>query len=64
MDRYAVSLERSYQMRDIANYARIEVKEEVAIKLLKRNEPVEEVVALTGLSREQVIKLLSKHPKS
>ena len=28
MDRYAVSLERSHQLRDIANYARMEGKEE------------------------------------
>jgi predicted transposase/invertase (TIGR01784 family) len=72
MDRYAVSLERSYQMRDVANYARMEGKQEglmeksiqFAIKLLKRNETIEEVVALTDLSREQVQALLKQLPKA
>ena len=76
MDRYAVSLERSYQMREIANFAREEGREEgraeatmenskqVAIKLLMRNEPIEEIMHLTELSREQINKLLSQLPKS
>ena len=80
MDRYAVSLERSYQMRDVANYARMEGKLEgkqegkqegmmeksiqFAIKLLMRNETIEEVVALTDLSREQVQSLRNQLPKA
>ena len=64
MDRYAVSLERSYQMREIANFAREEKGNEVAIKLLMRKEPIEEIMYLTDLSREQINKLLSQLPKS
>ena len=68
MDRYAVSLERSYQMRDVANYARMEGMMEksiqFAIKLLMRNETIDEVVALTDLSREQVQALLKQLPKA
>ena len=76
MDRYAVSLERSYQMRDIANYARMEGMMEgekkgekkksiqFAIKLLMRNEQIEEVVSLTDLSLEQVKALMKKLPKA
>jgi predicted transposase/invertase (TIGR01784 family) len=68
MDRYAISLERSYQMREVANFAREEGREEMknqfAIKLLMRNEPIEEIMYLTNLSRDQVTKLLSQLPKS
>jgi predicted transposase/invertase (TIGR01784 family) len=76
MDRYAVSLERSYQLREIVSFAREEAREEgkaeakqeskmeFATKLLMRNEPIEEIMYLTDLSREQVNKLLSQLPKS
>ena len=80
MDRYAVSLERSYQLREIVNFAREEAREEgreegraeatmenskqFAIKLLMRSEPIEEIMYLTNLSRDQVTKLLSQLPKS
>jgi predicted transposase/invertase (TIGR01784 family) len=83
LDRYAVSLERSYQMREIANFAREEAREEAraeaiiekaeaimeksnqfAIKLLMMNEPIDKVMYLTELSREQINKLLSQLPKS
>ena len=72
MDRYAVSLERSHQLHDIANYARMEGKMEeriernkqIAIKLLMMNEPIEKVIYLTDLSREEVTELLSRLPKS
>jgi predicted transposase/invertase (TIGR01784 family) len=68
MDRYAVSLERSYQMRNIANYERMEGKTEgkteVAIRLLKMNEPIDKVVYLTDLSHERVKALLRRLPKS
>ena len=72
MDRYAISLERSYQMRAVANFAREEgrleereeMKNQFAIKLLMRNEPIDKIMYLTDLSREQVTKLLSQLPKS
>ena len=64
MDRYAINLKRSYQMREIANFAREESKMEVAIKLLMMNEPIDKIIYLTELSREQVNKLLSQLPKS
>ena len=68
MDRYAVSLERSYQLRGIVNFAREEAREEnskqIAIKLLMMNEPIDKIIYLTELSREQVNKLLNQLPKS
>ena len=72
MDRYAISLERSYQMRAVANFAREEAREEaimekskqVAIKLLMMNEPIDKIMYLTELSRDQVTKLVSQLPKS
>ena len=68
MDRYAVSLERSYQMREIANFAReeaiMEKSNQFAIKLLMMNEPIDKIIYLTELSREQVKKLLRQLPKS
>jgi predicted transposase/invertase (TIGR01784 family) len=67
MDRYAVSLEKSYQMRNIADFARMEGKIEnskkIAIKLLKKNEPIDEIISLTELSREEVMMLMSQLPK-
>ena len=66
MDGYAISLKRSHQLHDIANYARMEARMElskqIALKLLMRNEPIDEVVSLTGLSREEVKALLSQLP--
>jgi len=63
METYQKSLKRSYQMRDIANCAKMEGKMEeriqLAIKLLKRNMPVEDIIYLTELSGEQVKELLN-----
>ena len=78
MKTYEVSLEKSYQMRNIAGFAKMEgIKEgelkgrregrkegkmEIAIKLLMRNEPIDEVISITELSRKQVKALLSQLP--
>jgi hypothetical protein len=68
MDSYAVSLERSHQLRDIANYARMEErmenKKQFAIKLLLMNEQIDKIMYLTDLSREEVTELLSQLPKA
>ena len=67
MKRYEVSLEKSYQMQNIANFARMEGKmensQQIAIKLLMRGEPVDDVVSITELSREQIMALFSQLPK-
>ena len=63
MKSYEVSLEKSYQMRNIANFAKKEKGIEIAIKLLKRNMPLEDIIYLTELSREEVNALLSQLPK-
>jgi predicted transposase/invertase (TIGR01784 family) len=64
METYERSLKRSYQMRDIANCARMEGRMEgnrnIAIKLLMRNTSVEDVIDLTELSTEQVQELLNQ----
>jgi hypothetical protein len=68
MERYAVSLKRSYQMRNIADFAKMEGKMErskqIAVKLLKRNEPIDEVISLTELSREEVMALKKTLPQT
>ena len=69
METYKRSLKRSYQMRDIANCARMEGREEgrmegsrqFALKLLQKNTPVDEIVFLTELSKEQVQDLLQEN---
>ena len=43
---------------------RMERSRQFAIRLLKRNEPIEDVIYLTDLSREQVQELVSQLPKS
>ena len=42
----------------------MEKSNQVAIKLLMRNEPIEEIMYLTELTREQINDLLSELPKS
>jgi len=68
MKSYGSSLKRTFEGRDIANYARmegrIERSKQFAIKLLKRNEPIEEIMYLSELTREQIDELLSQIPKS
>ena len=95
MKSYEVSLEKSYQMRNIADFARmegmkegelkgikkglregkiegllegkkeglLEGKKQLAIKLMMRNMPLEDIISLTELSQEQVNALLSQLPK-
>ena len=68
METYQKSLKNNYYVRDIANYARMEGRMErdlqIALKLLKRGTPFEEVIDLTELSKEQVLELLHQLPKS
>ena len=68
METYKRSLKQNFYVRDIANCARMEGRLErsrqLAIKLLTRNEPIEDVIYLTDLSREQVLELLSQLSKS
>jgi len=45
-------------VRDIANFARMDERKHLAIRLLKRGTPVEEVIDLTELSKDQVLELL------
>ena len=72
METYRRSLKQSYQLRDIVNCARMESKLEgevkgkleasrqFAIRLLQKNMPVDEIVFLTDLDREQVQDLLTE----
>ena len=72
METYKKSLENNYYVRDIANFARKEGRMEgrmegilkVASNLLLNGMPIEEVMYLTELSREQVLEVLDKLPKS
>ena len=68
METYKRSLKQSYQMRDIANCAKMEGRMEgrmegniqVALKLLQKNTPVDEIVFLTELTGEQIRDLSRK----
>ena len=64
METYKKSLENNYYVRDIANFARMEGKMEVASKLLLNGTPIKEVMYLTELSKEQVLEVLDRLPKS
>ena len=68
METYKKSLENNYYVRDIANFARMEGEQikslKVASKLLLKGTPIEEVMYLTELSKEQVLEILDKLPKS
>ena len=68
METYQKSLKNNYYVRDIANFARMEgrmdERKQFAIRLLKRGTPVEEVIDLTELSKEQVLELLNQLPIS
>ena len=67
MEMYQKSIERSYQVRDIAHCARMEGRMEgrmeerkrFAIKLLKSNASIEDIINLTELSAEQVKELMN-----
>ena len=58
METYKRSLIQSYQIRDIANCARMDERREIAVRLLQRETPVEDVISLTDLTKEQVQELL------
>ena len=76
METYRRSLKQSYQMRDIVNCAKMESKLEgkmegilegevkasrqIAMRLLQKNMPVDEIVFLTNLDRAQIQDLLKE----
>ena len=76
METYRRSLKNSYEMRDIVNCARMESKMEgkmegktegkmeasrqIAMRLLQRNMPIDEIVFLTDLDRAQIQNLLNE----
>ena len=72
METYSTSLKRNLYLRDIADCAkmegemkgRMERDKQLALRLLKRGTPFEEVIELTDLSKEQVMELLNQLPKS
>ena len=63
-----ISLARNRYVRDIADFARMEGKmeksQQFAIKLLMMNEPIDKIIYLTELSREQINELMTQLPKS
>ena len=58
MEAYTRSLKQSYQMRNIVNCARMEERRQFAVRLLQRKIPIDDVVSLTDLTKEQVQELL------
>jgi len=68
METYNSSLKQNFYLRDIANCAKMEgrmaERTYLAMRLLKRGTPFEEVIDLTELSKEQVLELLNQLPKS
>jgi len=68
MEMYNISLKQNFYLRDIANCAKMEGEQiksiKIALKLLQRGTPFEEVIYLTELSKEQVLELLNQLPKS
>ena len=72
METYQRSLKQNFYLRDIAKCAKLEgeqigivkEKKQFAIKLLKKGTPIEEVIYLTELSKEQVLEILNQLPKS
>ncbi|MDR1161623.1 MAG: hypothetical protein LBK45_04700 [Tannerellaceae bacterium] len=60
METYKRTLKQSYELRDIADCARIDERKLVAIRLLQRKTPIEDVVFLTNLTKEQVQELLEE----
>jgi predicted transposase/invertase (TIGR01784 family) len=80
MKTYEVSLKRSYQMRVIANCTRmegrlegrmegkmegmVEKSKQFAIKLMMMNEPIDKIISLTELSREELTELIGQLPEA
>ena len=62
METYRRSLKKSFEIQDIANCARKEAEmaksRQIALRLLQRKMPVEDVISLTDLTKEQVQELL------
>jgi len=70
METYAKSLRQSYEVMDIANFARtegrkeglieglMEGRKEVAWKLLQKGMTIDEILSLTNLPREQIKEML------
>jgi predicted transposase/invertase (TIGR01784 family) len=67
METYAKSLRQSYEVMDIANFARFEGRnegrmereKEIACKLLQKGMGVDEVLSITSLTHEQIKELLN-----
>ena len=72
METYNTSLKQNPYLRDIANCAKMEGRMEgrmerdkqLALRLLKKGMPYEEVIDLTELSKEQIFELFNQMPKS
>ena len=76
METYTKSLKRNYYLRDMAKYERtegekkglmeglMEGRRQIAIKLMQRKTPVEDIVSLTDLTKEQVQELLKQKTQS
>ena len=66
METYAKSLRQSYEVMDIANFARVEGRKEgrkeglieVAHKLLQKGMTIDEILSITNLTRVQIKELL------
>jgi len=66
METYAKSLRQSYEVMDIANFARVEGRKEgrkeglieVAHKLLQRGMTIDEILSITNLTRLQIKELI------
>jgi len=66
METYAKSLRQSYEVMDIANFARVEGRKEgqkeglieVAHKLLQRGMTIDEILSITNLTSVQIKELL------
>ena len=76
METYNASLKQNFYLRDIANCAkmegemkgrmegRMERDKQLALRLLKKGTPYEEVIDLTELSKEQIFELFNQMPES
>jgi predicted transposase/invertase (TIGR01784 family) len=58
MEKYEKLLKKDYALREAVYYARDDERRLMAKKLLKRNTPVEDIIFLTNLTKEQVQEVL------
>ena len=62
MEAYTKSLKQNYYLRDMAKCERLEGRmeksREFAVRLLQRETPIDDVISLTDLTKEQVEELL------